>query len=180
MMVQPLVSLCIPTFNRASALRESWKDIAGQDYDRLEIIISDNGSTDDTEVVCRGLADADPRVRYIRHPRNIGLYQNHNFLLNASRGEFLCFVHDHDTRRASITSDYVSFMRQHPDVGVVCADWDVIDESGTLLGVREFDVAPVTSGREFIERTIRSPKLRPNTSRTTKSRWTERLRTSPA
>ena len=156
MMEQPLVSLCVPTFNRASSLRESWKYIAGQDYDRLEIIISDNGSTDETETVCRALAGADPRVRYIRHPHNIGLYQNHYFLLDASRGDFICFVHDHDTRVATITSDYVAFMQQNPDVGVVCSDWEVIDEDGTLLGVREFEVASVVAGHEFIEQTTRS------------------------
>lgn len=155
-MGQPLVSICVPTYNRAAALRESFPGIGGQDYGPIEILISDNGSSDDTEALCRALAAADPRVRYFRQPANIGLYENHNFLLDHSRGDFICFFHDHDTRALHIISTYVRFMQSHPDVGVVCSDWDVIDEQGAALGVREHKVPEVTEGLDFIERTIRS------------------------
>jgi len=152
----PLVSLCVPTWNRAAWLRASLDSIRAQDYDPVEILISDNGSTDDTESVCRQVAAEDPRIRYFRHPRNTGLYQNHNFLLDESRGEFMCFFHDHDTRSPRIVSEYVKFMRQHPDVGVVCSDWEVTDESGHVLGFRDHAVPAVRRGLDFIEQTIRS------------------------
>src|SRR6185369_1059636 len=126
----PLVSLCVPTYNRAASLQACLPDIVNQDYARVEILISDNGSTDDTERVCREAAAADPRIRYFRQPTNIGLYENHNFLIDQSRGEFICFFHDHDTRTRDLVSEYLAFMRTHPDVAVVCSDWNVIDESG--------------------------------------------------
>ena len=50
-MRDPLVSICVPTYNRASLLRESLKSICGQDYAPLEILISDNCSDDETEQV---------------------------------------------------------------------------------------------------------------------------------
>jgi glycosyltransferase involved in cell wall biosynthesis len=122
----------------------------------VEILISDNASTDDTESVCRQAAVIDARIRYFRQPTNIGLYQNHNFLLGESRGDFVCFFHDHDAREPGMVREYVEFMQAHPEVGVVCSDWNVIDEAGGLLGVRDHPAPAITPGREFIERTIRN------------------------
>src|SRR5690349_9104242 len=84
---QPLVSLCVPTCNRASALRATLSTVLNQDYPNIEILISDNGSADDTETVCREAVSRDARVRYFRHESNIGLYENHNFLIDQSRGD---------------------------------------------------------------------------------------------
>ena len=155
-MPDPLVSLCVPTRNRGNALRESLPRILAQRYEPLEIIISDNGSTDDTEALCREAADRDPRIRYFRHPHNIGLYGNHNFLIEQARGEFLCFFHDHDERDDELVREYVSFLQRHPGVGVVCSDWKLIDESGKELGNRFTRMAEVTPGLSYIDQTFRS------------------------
>lgn len=155
-MSNPLVSICVPTYNRAACLRQSLKSICGQDYAPLEILISDNCSDDETDRVCREIAEADPRVRYVCQPRNIGLYANHNVCIAESRGEFLCFFHDHDERDLRVVSEYVAFLRQNPEVGVVCSDWELIDEAGERIGVREHDVKPITPGLEYIGRTVRS------------------------
>ena len=155
-MTDPLVSICIPTRNRATWLREGLRTICGQDYQRLDILISDNASDDETEKVGRAEARADARVRYVRHSRNLGLYGNHNFCLEASRGDFICLFHDHDERDTTLVSTYVEFMRQHPRVGVVCSDWDLVDHDSRLLGAREYHVAPVTSGLDYIAQTLRS------------------------
>ena len=65
----PLVTLCVPTRNRASLLRESLPTILAQDHEPLEILISDNCSTDDTEDVCRRSRVFDPRVSPQSSPR---------------------------------------------------------------------------------------------------------------
>jgi hypothetical protein len=98
----------------------------------------------------------DDRIRYVKHGRNIGLHRNHNFCFDAARGEFICIWHDHDVRDLRIVSEYVDFFAQHPDVGVVCSDWDLINDAGEQIGVRVHDVSPVTPGLAYIERTIRS------------------------
>lgn len=155
-MANPLVSICVPTYNRASALRQSMKSICGQDYAPLDILISDNCSDDETEQVCREIAQADPRVRYVRQPRNIGLYGNHNFCIDQSRGEFLALFHDHDERSLQIISKYVSFLRQHPEVGMVGSDWELINEAGEVIGVRDIQVKQITPGHAYISQTMRS------------------------
>jgi glycosyltransferase involved in cell wall biosynthesis len=155
-MSQPLVSICVPTYNRSQDLKTGLESIRAQTYEPLEILISDNGSTDETETICRAAAQRDPRIRYFRQPRNIGLYQNHNFCIDRSQGEFLCFFHDHDTRSPRLTRTYADFLVEHPKVGVVCSDWDVVDETGQSLGSRRYNVKPVTPGLEFINETFRT------------------------
>jgi glycosyltransferase involved in cell wall biosynthesis len=151
-----LVSVCIPTYNRAASLRRSVALVQAQDYDNLDILISDNASDDETPAVARELALRDPRIRYVRHPKNIGLYGNHNFCIEEGRGEFLCIFHDHDEHESEVISQYVAFLRQHPEVAVVCSDWDLIDEDGAVIGARVYDVPDVTPGLEYISQTIRS------------------------
>ncbi|MEW5982050.1 MAG: glycosyltransferase family 2 protein [Acidobacteriota bacterium] len=155
-MGRPLVTIAIPTRNREAHLRETLEDLRGQDYSPIDILISDNASEDGTEALCRGATQADARIRYVRHPANIGLHGNHNFCMDASRGEYLCIVHDHDRRNPAIVREYVSFLETHPTVGVVCSDWDLIDDAGERIGVRDYPVAPVTLGLEYIDQTMRS------------------------
>jgi glycosyltransferase involved in cell wall biosynthesis len=152
----PLVSICIPTRNRAASLRQSLKSVCGQDYAHLDILISDNASDDDTGQVCRELMQQDARIRYVRHERNIGLHGNHNFCFDEAQGELICVWHDHDERDLGIVSEYVAFFVRHPKVGVVSSDWYLIDDAGDRIGVRDHTVKPVTPGLEYIDRTIRS------------------------
>ncbi len=153
-----LVSVCVPTYNRAQYLSESLSTITQQDYAPLEVILSDNGSTDGTETLCRSLAARDSRIRYFRQPRNIGLYGNFNFCIEQARGEVLCLFHDDDLYDPRIVRAGVTVLRDHPDVGVVCSDWMLLNSPGEVMGVREFQVAPVTPGMQYIDQTIRSGK----------------------
>lgn len=155
-MAHPLVSIGIPTRNRAASLRRSLESVCAQDYSPLEILVSDNCSDDDTEQVCREAMAADPRIRYVRHATNVGLHANHNFCMDSTLGEYLCVFHDHDTRDPRIVSEYVKFFATHPRVGVVCSDWDLIDDDGRRLGVRDHQVPEVTPGLEYIDQTMRS------------------------
>lgn len=154
-MANPLVSIGIPTRNRVALLKESLRTICAQTYQPLEILISDDASTDETEQFCRQLAETDPRIRYVRQPVRLGLYPNHNFCLDECRGEFLCLYHDDDQHHPQLISDSVAFLLRHPEVGIVCSDWDLLDEAGNQVGVREHNVPDVMPGLDYINRTIR-------------------------
>lgn len=155
-MNKPLVSICIPTRNRARTLRDTLHALRQQDYAHLDIVISDNCSEDDTLGVAREFMALDSRVRYFRHHSNIGLHRNHNFCFDAARGPYVCICHDHDERAPNLVSEYVAFLEQHPRVGVVCSDWNLIDDDGREIGLREHSVPAVTRGLDYIGRTIRS------------------------
>ncbi len=153
---RPLVSICVPTRNRADYLVDALADMRKQDWEPLEIIISDNQSDDDTEEVCRAAAAEDDRIVYVRQPEMLGLYDNHNFCVDHSSGEFVSFFHDDDFHDPSMIRTFVEFMLDHPDVGVVSSDWWLIGDDAEVFGHRDHDVPDVIEGLDYIDRTIRS------------------------
>lgn len=92
----PLVSIGLPVRNGAERIERVAKSVLAQDHDDIELVITDNASTDDTEVVCRELAAADRRVSYHRHPRNLGILGNFESAMALGKGEFFRWVSDDD------------------------------------------------------------------------------------
>lgn len=155
-MTAPLVTVCIPTRDRIGFLRESLQGILAQDHRPLEIVISDNWSEDGTREHCLELAARDARVCYIRPPERVGLYTNHNFALRHARGSYVCIFHDDDRYEPTIVSRYVGFLERHPTAGAVGSDWRRIDASGRVAGIRRHRSPALTSGLDYIERTLAS------------------------
>ena len=73
---QPVVSVGLPVYNGESFLEQTIESVLGQTFTDLELIISDNASTDDTEKICRRFAERDSRIRYYRNPDNLGAARN--------------------------------------------------------------------------------------------------------
>lgn len=92
----PLVSVCIPTFNRAVKLKRAVDHLLACSYPNLEIIISDNASADETEQICRQLCSEHPNIRYFRHPVNRGPSPNFDFARAQARGEYFLWHGDDD------------------------------------------------------------------------------------
>lgn len=92
----PLVTIAIPTYNRAHLLARSILSAQQQTHKNIEIIISDNNSSDDTESVCRNLAANDNRIHYFRQSRNIGGTENFNWLLSRGNGAYFMWLGDDD------------------------------------------------------------------------------------
>ncbi len=92
----PLVTIAIPTYNRASLLARSISSAQQQTYQNVEIVISDNGSSDDTESLCRDLAAQDSRIRYLRQIKQISGAENFNSLLSQAGGAYFMWLGDDD------------------------------------------------------------------------------------
>jgi glycosyltransferase involved in cell wall biosynthesis len=75
--MKPTITVFIPTYNRAELLRESITSVLNQTYENFELLISDNASTDRTEDVVTSFRDS--RIRYHRHPSNLGMVRNWQF-----------------------------------------------------------------------------------------------------
>jgi glycosyltransferase involved in cell wall biosynthesis len=95
-MTGPLVSVVIPAFNRADCLPAAVASIQAQSYQRWELIVVDDGSTDDTAAVAERLAVADPRLRVLRRGRNRGAQAARNAGVEAARGEWIAFLDSDD------------------------------------------------------------------------------------
>lgn len=91
---KPKVSVVIPTYNRAHTLDRAIKSILGQTFNDLELIIVDDGSTDNTIEVVSSVND--PRIRYIRHDSNQGANAARNTGIKTARAEFVAFQDSDD------------------------------------------------------------------------------------
>jgi glycosyltransferase involved in cell wall biosynthesis len=99
-----LVSVGFPVRNGEHRVQAVVESVLAQDHTELEIIISDNASTDGTEEVCRSLAKSDERVSYHRQRENIGLLRNFAATMELAQGEYFRWI-SHDD---SLAPDYVS------------------------------------------------------------------------
>lgn len=91
----PAVSVIMPAFNTAATIGYALRSLQAQTYRDLEIIVVDDGGTDDTASIVAGLGERDPRIRLIRQPRNMGTYVARNAGL-AAAGGFYTTVQDAD------------------------------------------------------------------------------------
>src|SRR3989338_8821533 len=92
----PLVSIGLPTRNRAHLLKEALESLLGQTYRNIEYIVSDNASTDGTAELLHDYAARDPRIRYIRQDTDINGMENHEFVLRKAQGEYFMWASDDD------------------------------------------------------------------------------------
>lgn len=128
-MITPLISFCIPTYNRDRYL-DSLLDCLVEQLNGFphsyEVFVSDNGSTDTTQAVASQHMDKLP-LRYHRHDTNRGSRANYQFLMNQARGQYLIYVADDDCIIGPRVADIISLMEANPDVGVAYAPWKLLD-----------------------------------------------------
>ncbi len=108
MKTNPLVSVIIPTFNRAHFLKEALSSVMAQTYRPLEVIVVDDGSTDKTPQVVSGYP-----VKYIKGPRR-GVAAARNRGIRASRGELIAFLDSDDLWLPEKVASQVRFFKENP------------------------------------------------------------------
>ena len=114
---QPLVTICIPTYNRPEMLRQSLQSVLWQSYRHLEVIVSDNASDSDTAGVVDSFGD--DRVRVDRLEENIGLHGNLSRCLHLGTGTYRTMLPDDDLMLPGNLASKVAFFETHPQVGLV-------------------------------------------------------------
>jgi glycosyltransferase involved in cell wall biosynthesis len=115
----PLITIAIPTFNRASWLRGCVQAALAQSYAHLEVVVSDNASTDETSAVLGEFEDR--RLRVLKQSRNVGLTANWNACLTAAEGEYIVFVPDDDRIAPWFLERCIALIRRDPQISVVVA-----------------------------------------------------------
>ena len=96
MTAAPLVTIAVPTFNRAAALERCLESARAQSYPEIEIVVCDNASTDGTEAVVARTLAGHPRARYVRHETNLGALANFRFGLDEADGDYFMWLADDD------------------------------------------------------------------------------------
>jgi len=132
----PLVSVGIPVYNEARFLAESLASLLAQDYPKIEFIISDNASTDDTIDICEKAVTSDPRVRIIRAKTNEGSTANFQRCLDAAAGELFMWAGGHDLWSSNLVSHCVETLSRHPAAVIAVPESNWIDLSSQPFGER--------------------------------------------
>lgn len=136
----PRVSIGLPVYNGERFLEEAIRSVLDQTYQDFELIISDNGSTDGTEAICRRLAELDDRIRYVRSPENHGASWNYNRTVELARGEYFRWLAHDDKLAPELIEKSVAVLDQNPEV-VSCITWFAdIDDSGNVIEVKRSTV----------------------------------------
>ena len=117
------VQIFIPTFNRSTQLLKAVSSVLGQTCNAgLEVIVLDNHSSDDTPAVMAPLTASDPRVKLIRHPRNIGMMANFNAIQALVDGDFFAILTDDDTYESCFVATALECFERFPSASLVACN----------------------------------------------------------
>lgn len=124
----PLVSIGLPVHNGATFLKQAIDSLLTQSLSDLELIISDNASTDATERICRDFAERDQRIKYYRQARNIGAPGNWNFVAQMARGKYFKWSSANDYCAPDMLAKCVAVMEAAPGIVLCYGRTCLIDE----------------------------------------------------
>jgi glycosyltransferase involved in cell wall biosynthesis len=104
---QPLVSIGIPVYNGERLIGQALQALLAQTYDHLELVISDNSSTDRTGEICQEYAAKDPRIKYFRNAANIGIYANYRRVVALATGDYFMWAAVDDLKPSTAIQECV-------------------------------------------------------------------------
>jgi glycosyltransferase involved in cell wall biosynthesis len=129
----PLVSVCLMTYDRAPYLRgviDSW---LSQTYSNFELVISDDASSDETPKICEEYVQRDKRVRYFRNEKNLNAPGCFKAAFGRARGKYFIWASDDDLWDKRFLEDCLGVFEKDPELIMVFADMVDVDRSGNVL-----------------------------------------------
>ncbi len=146
----PLVSIGMPIYNEATFLEEALESLVSQSYTNIEILISDNASTDGTAAICERYASSHEQISYQRHSENIGAAANFQHVRSGAKGEFFMWAAGHDVWSEDLVAESVAVLLRNPGAVLAFATSYWIDADGNRDS-RDTDY-PDTRGKNLLAR----------------------------
>jgi glycosyltransferase involved in cell wall biosynthesis len=131
-----LVSIGLPVRNAGARVAGVVESVLAQDHGNIELVISDNGSTDETEEICRSLATWDDRIAYHRQPQNIGLFNNFVQTIGLAKGSFFRWIGDDDRLAPTFVSRCLHEFAKDPRLLLVTTQIEYLGPDGRTQTVR--------------------------------------------
>ncbi|MFT5777414.1 MAG: glycosyltransferase involved in cell wall biosynthesis [Crocinitomicaceae bacterium] len=133
--MKPLVSIGMPVYNDISFIESSLKSILAQQFENFVLLISDDGSTDGSAVICAKYAEMDSRITVIQQAKNLGISDNMKFLFNQAKTEYFMWAADDDLWDPSFLSTCIGLLRENPMAIVGFCKVETVDDHGETLEV---------------------------------------------
>ncbi|WP_380165802.1 glycosyltransferase family 2 protein [Jannaschia sp. R86511] len=140
MTTTPLVTVGLPVYNGARFLRAAIDSLLAQDLTDFELLIADNGSTDDSVEIARAAAERDQRVVVHRSEQNRGAAWNYNRLVDLARGTYFKWAAHDDLVEPTFLSRCVEVLQERPEVVLAYTRAVDVDEQDDV--VREYELLP--------------------------------------
>lgn len=119
-MYPPLVSVGLVAYNRERKIGRAIESVLNQDYQNIELVISNDCSTDNTGLVCFEYAKNDKRIKYYNQQRNLGMTQNFIFVQEKAKGEFFMWLSDDDWLEKDYISKCLKVLMENKDYSLAC------------------------------------------------------------
>ena len=137
MQTEPLISVIVPVYNVAPYLELALDSIRYQSYQNLEIILINDGSTDDSESICKDIASQDERFRYI-YQENAGASVARNRGLDLASGEYIIFVDSDDWLDTSAIEILYRNLKKY-DADIAAGNYNMYNDSKQEFSFKVFD-----------------------------------------
>lgn len=136
----PMVTIMVATYNRANLIRKAIESAQKQSFKDWELLVLDDCSTDGTEKLVQEIVAADPRVRYIKQPQNVGIARNRNTCLEQARGAYIAPLDSDDIWiDDEKLAKQVAFLEANPDCALVGTNVYLIDQNGDRTGLFSYE-----------------------------------------
>jgi glycosyltransferase involved in cell wall biosynthesis len=132
-MAKPKVTVGIPVRNGEKFMRRALASLVSQSYSDIEIIISDNNSTDDTFRICSDIAETDSRIRVHRHLQNIGATNNFQYVLDSAEGEYFMWAAHDDLWHPEFIEKLVESLDKDSNCVVAFCGFEHVDTGGETI-----------------------------------------------
>ena len=150
-----LVTIAIPTYNRAGFLKTAIESCLKQTYKNTEILVLDGGSIDNTKQVVESFRDK--RIVYYKNEKNIGMMRSWNKCIELSKGKYIIILGDDDQLHDDFLSKTIEIYQKYPNIGFIFTHADKIDINGKFIMRWGYDFTPpgYLSGLDYLFYTIK-------------------------
>jgi len=160
-----LVSVLIPTYNRAHCLARAIDSALGQTYGDVEVVVIDDGSTDQTRALVNDTYGGDGRVRYARQPnRGVSAARNHG--IGLVKGDFTALLDSDDAWKPFKLELQLACLRAFPEAGMVWSELTAVATDGTLISERylerHYDGYRLFSRADLFDRSLPLAEVAPH------------------
>ena len=132
-LTSPSVSVIMPVFNVAAYVEEAVRSILEKTFSAFELILIDDGSSDETPAILDRLAGRDARIRLV-HQTNAGLVAALNLGLSLARGRYVARMDADDRAYPERLAEQFAFLEKHPEVAVLGGSARLMDRAGRMIG----------------------------------------------
>ncbi|MFA5983158.1 MAG: glycosyltransferase [Methylococcaceae bacterium] len=147
----PKIFIGVLTYNYANFLPEALQSIINQSYTNWEVLICDDGSTDNTEAVIQPFLD-NPKIKYFKQPKNCGQPCNWGYMISQAKGDYIATLHGDDVWENNYLESLIQEIIEDPSIEMICSNWAIYDQNLNPTGA----IGPIQTnqklkGSEFFE-----------------------------